>query len=121
MGGIRDLDPPEEKYIRENSIDSLTVSDITNSIEKAVQKIKDKGYHNLYIHIDVDVLDPDLYPWMLCPSENGLKVADLLKLIAGLKENFNLTGAGIVEVRPAEDMDLTALRELVDSCDFSHC
>jgi arginase len=116
MGGIRDLDPPEAEYIEKNYISALTVSDIENDAGKVSQLIQAKGFHHVYVHIDLDVLDSGKCPWALCLTPDGMSTDVLMALIRDLKSKFNVVGSSIVELRPTEKMDIKPLKELVDIC-----
>lgn len=116
MGGIRDLDLPEADYIGKNNISVLTVSDIESDVEKVSRLIKAKGFHNVYVHIDLDVLDSGKCPWALCLTPDGMETGTLMKLIRDLRSKFNMVGISIVELRPTENMDIKPLKELVNVC-----
>ena len=114
MGGLRDLDPPEVEYIEKNRISVLTVGDIEGNVENAASLIAEKGFRNLYIHIDLDVLDSGKCPWALCPTPDGIDTGALMALLRNLKASLNVVGISIVELRPAEDMDIGPLKDLVE-------
>jgi arginase len=114
MGGLRDIDPPEAKYIAENGISVLTVRDIESNVENVSRLIREKGFRNLYVHIDLDVLDSGKCPWGLCLTPDGMDTTTLMALLHDLKAKFNLAGMSIVELRPTEGMDTGPLRDLVD-------
>ena len=116
MGGIRDLDPPEAEFIGKNNISVLTVSDIESDVEKVSRLIEAKGFHHVYVHIDLDVLDSGKCPWALCLTPDGMGTEVLMALIKDLKSKLNVVGISIVELRPTENMDLKPLKELVDIC-----
>lgn len=116
MAGTRELDPPEEAYLREQSISSVTVDDIKSNADRIACLVREKGYHNVYAHIDLDVLYPEKYPWVQCPSENGLDMPELMAVLRGLKTGLNLAGISVLELRPVQNMDATPLRELVSFC-----
>ncbi len=116
MGGLRSLDPPEAEFIEKYEIPCLTVSDIEADVEKVSRLIDAKGFHNLYVHIDLDVLDSEKCPWGLCRTPDGMDDNALMVLLRDLKTKLNLVGISIVELRPIENMDLDPLRELVNIC-----
>jgi arginase len=116
MGGVRDLDPPEEEFIRKNRIDVLTVSDIEKDVENGSRLIGSKGFRDIYVHIDLDVLDSGKCPRAFCLAPDGMGTDILMTLLRDLKARFNLVGISIVELRPAENMDMEPLRELVNYC-----
>jgi arginase len=116
MGGIRDLDPPEADFIRKNSTSVLTVSDIESDVEKVSRLIEAKGFHHVYVHIDLDVLDSGKCPWALCLTPDGIDTSALIALICDLKSKLDVVGISIVELRPTENMDMDPLWELVSIC-----
>ncbi len=116
MVGTRDLDAPEADFIRNNEISVLTVGDIEQGVEKVSRLVKAKGFHNLYVHIDLDVLDSGKCPWGLCLTPDGLGFDTLLDLLHDLKTGSNMAGISIVELRPSDNMDIRPLRELVSFC-----
>jgi arginase len=113
MGGLREVDPPEAEYLKKNNIRVLTVSDVEDNVENVSLILKEKGFHNLYVHIDLDVLDSGKCPWALCLTPDGLDTGVLMALLYELKAKFNLVGLSIVELRPLPGMDTGPLRELV--------
>jgi arginase len=114
MGGLRDIDPPEADYIEKNGINVLTVRHIESDVEIVSRLIREKGYRNLYVHIDLDVLDSGKCPWALCLTPDGLDYSVLKALLHDLKAKFNLVGLSIVELRPVDGMDTGPLLDLVD-------
>lgn len=116
MAGTRELDPPEEEYVREKAVSCVTVGDIRSDAGKIAGLIRDKGYHNVYAHIDLDVLYPEKYPWVQCPSENGLDAPELMAALRSLRAGLNLAGISVLELRTVENMDTSPLRELVSFC-----
>ncbi len=114
MGGIRDLDPPEAEFIKKNDIDVLTVSDIEKDPEIASRRVKAKGFHHVYVHIDLDVLDSGKCPWALCLTPDGMDTSVLMKMIKDLKRKSSMVGISIVELRPTENMDIQSLKDLVE-------
>lgn len=116
MAGTRELDPAEEVFIKEKSLTCASVEDMKSDMGLLVQMITSKGYRNVYAHIDLDVLYPDKYPWVQCPTEGGLDAGELMALLRDLKEELNLVGVSMLELRPAENMDICPLQELTDFC-----
>lgn len=117
MGGLRDLDPPEAAYIDKNNIKVLTVADLTRDPGSASRLVAGKGFHNVYVHIDLDVLDSGKCPWGLCLMPDGIDTDVLLALLRDLEAHTNIAGASIVELRPADGMDAAPLHELVSVLD----
>jgi Arginase/agmatinase/formimionoglutamate hydrolase, arginase family len=114
MGGLRDLDPPEQEFIDRNGISVLTVDDLERDPGCVSRLIADKGFHNVYVHIDLDVLDSGKCPWGLCLTPDGIDNGVLMALLRDLKINTNVVGASVVELRPREGMDLKPLKDLIE-------
>jgi arginase len=91
--GLRDVDEGERIFIEENKIISLATSDY-ETIELTIKQSKK---NKIYIHVDLDVLDPKEFRHSLFPSDNGLKVKDVANIINNLKENFDVVGVCITE------------------------
>ena len=56
--GIRDMDPPETAFIEKQKINFLTIEQLENDFKNSCQKIKSLTKDKIYLHFDVDVLDP---------------------------------------------------------------
>jgi arginase len=113
LAGCRELDPPEAEYVAENKISVADVG-LVSAIDPFIDVIRNKGNRNLYIHIDLDVLDPVDFPNVLCPCRNGISVDQLMKTIRALKEQFNIVGLGLVEYVPGEPGCLEKLKEFIE-------
>ncbi|KAI7861218.1 Arginase/deacetylase, partial [Lichtheimia hyalospora FSU 10163] len=94
--GIRDIDQKEKEYIGKYNIYSSSHVD-ESSIRKLITSIKSYNFNNIYIHIDLDVLDLKIFNSVKCPTPNGISYNKLIKCIELLKENFNIVGSSIVE------------------------
>jgi len=82
--GARNLDPPEEAFIREQGI-QVGEEGIVRALE---------GADCTYIAFDADVLEPSELS-MFMPEPGGLSVADAELILQGLSSRTNVLGAGI--------------------------
>lgn len=78
MAGLRDLDAPEKAFIAQNSIPVFT--DVINWKQQLLDKLAERNTSYLYIHLDLDVLDPDIFPAVKCPSPNGFSPQSVAEL-----------------------------------------
>jgi len=101
MLGTRDLDKVEKVYIPSQGISALSVSDVEQSIEAVSDLIRSKGSKNLYVHIDLDVLDPDEFPHTPLPVPDGMKIRTLMELLKVFDEEFCIKGMGLFEYKPS--------------------
>jgi len=108
--GTRDLDEPEQQFIKTNSIDVVQLSD--NYWNKIAEITESKTAS--YIHIDLDVLDPSEYQQVKCPVRNGMTIEMLVKSVRKIKEYMNVVGISIVENTETDQDKLNKLKPLID-------
>lgn len=111
--GVRDLDVGEQEYITKHAIPVLSVLDIEQHPDTVVDVIRSKGSSNLYIHIDLDVLEPTQFPYVPLPVPNGLNMDTLLKLLRKLDMEFTIVGLGLVEYKPTEKKRFELFEEMI--------
>lgn len=70
-----------------------------NGIDKAVKELAGK---NVYLTIDMDVLDPSVFPGTGTPEHGGVQFMELLEAVFKLKE-LNIVAADINELSPHYD------------------
>ncbi len=111
--GGRDYDQAEQEYIEKEKIGNFSVSQVSKDCRRIIELIQSMGFNNLYIHIDLDVLDPGYFPYVKCPTKNGLSFETLIKTISELKGNFPVVGLGIVEYVADGDTGIENIKELL--------
>ncbi len=99
--GGRDLDPPEQRYYQEKKITLIDAAsgDPADALYEAVRQ---KGKRHIYVHFDLDVIDPKDFPDTRIPVEGGLPAEAVYQTLLGLKENFDIVGMGFYEYKPGE-------------------
>lgn len=95
--GTRDLDNPEIEYIKHKKIFSISDEDLANKKVDLCGVINERFYKNIYMHVDVDVLNPDIFPYSICPTKGGISPDLVRNILIRLKDKFNLVGLSIVE------------------------
>lgn len=112
--GIRSGDRHEflwaDKHIYLRKYDLETLADV-------IEQIKDKP---VYITIDLDILDPGVFPGTGTPEPGGIQYKELLKAMDLFEHLNHIVGADIVELNPLLDpsgastmVAIKTLRELV--------
>ena len=88
-----------------------------NTLPSCVRRLKDKP---VYITIDLDVLDPSVFPGTGTPEPGGINFHDMLNIINELGKLNNVVGMDVVELSPKYDTSgvstavaCKTLRELV--------
>jgi agmatinase len=70
-------------------------------IERIIQHIPDQG--NLYVTIDIDVLDPSIAPGTSSPEFDGMTYREMRNLLTGAASRRKVVGFDLVEVNPYLD------------------
>jgi arginase family enzyme/very-short-patch-repair endonuclease len=111
LAGVRALDPPEKQYVTEHDIALVPPGELADlpSVVAAA------GARAVYVHIDLDVLDPSTFSSVGCPEPGGVTPAALATAVRSLTDRFPLAGLGITEYEPADDRDRDTLRALVEA------
>jgi len=88
-----------------------------NTLPSCVKRLKDKP---VYITIDLDVLDPSVFPGTGTPEPGGIDFHQMLEIISILGKLENVVGMDVVELSPKYDASgvstavaCKTLRELV--------
>ena len=110
--GLRELDEPESQYITQHNI--TTIPDCL--FEPVQHKIK--NFKNVYIHLDLDVLDKSEYEFSMFPTNMGSAVSDVTELIRQIKANHNVVGFCITESTATTVEQLNTLKPILDQMEL---
>lgn len=99
IAGARDIDAAEGELIRERDVASLS-SDELDSPDAVVAAVRKTGVSQVYVHIDLDVLDPSTLNGLSNPLPFGVSVEALTGVITALRAHFGLAGATIAGFAP---------------------
>jgi arginase family enzyme/very-short-patch-repair endonuclease len=97
LAGVRALDPAEKEYVEEAGIVHVDVAALA-SLPAVAQAT---GARAVYVHIDLDVLDPEEFGAVGCPEPEGATVAQLIEAVRGVTARLPLAGLGITEYEPS--------------------
>lgn len=116
LGGIRAIDEEERRFIDEHGVTVLTVEDLSDPT-MVIAALEDTGASQVFVHVDLDVLDPSALAGLSYPMPFGIDAAALVALLREVVARFTLAGAAIAGFAPgspeaAED-DLPTILRLV--------
>ena len=105
--GARAFVKEELAFLMEHNIATISDKEIRNG--NAVKLLKDitSTFDNLYLSIDLDVLDPAFAPGVGNPEAVGISSRELYDLVITL-QNKKIVAADIVELNPTYDNGATA-------------
>ena len=99
--GIRSLSDEERRFIVEADIQPVYAKGATlteNSIEQIIASLS----NDVYITIDLDVLDPSIMSAVGTPEPGGLGWYELLDLLREVAKSKRIVGFDLVELCPSE-------------------
>tara|TARA_R110002051_G_scaffold116779_1_gene190362 strand:+ start:370 stop:1245 length:876 start_codon:yes stop_codon:yes gene_type:complete len=99
LAGVRSIDTAEDDYIADSDIRMLGPVDF--STETLLDAIAATGAGSVYLHIDLDVLDPADFAGLGSPVPFGIEASVLIEAIRAVVAQYPLAGAGITEFAPA--------------------
>ncbi|OJT94243.1 MAG: hypothetical protein JJ59_04810 [Candidatus Micrarchaeum sp. AZ1] len=96
--GVRSID--EQGYSK-YSKDILYMKDMRSMSDKMIaESISKHVKKNVYITIDLDVLDPSEMPSVGTPEPGGMRYTSLINILSGVLKGRKLIGADISELAP---------------------
>ena len=90
--------------IRSGEKDEFELMDKYSTIAFNLNELKKFKNRNIFVTLDLDVLDPSIMSGTGTPEAGGLTYKELMEWIVELK-NYNIIGADVVELAP--DYDIT--------------
>jgi len=96
--GVRYLDPAEARFIAQSGIGTYPVETLA-SAENLCRAIEAAGLRRLYVHFDVDVINPDEFPDALMHAPGGPSLGDLAACLRRLTDSFEIVGTSVVEFK----------------------
>ncbi|WP_374945747.1 arginase family protein [Agreia sp.] len=100
LAGTRSLDDEEAAYIDASGIAMVTATELQEP-QALIAAIAGTGASSVYIHVDLDVLDPAEIDGVGYPEPFGPSVQHLVQAIAAVRAVFPLVGGGITEFAPS--------------------
>jgi agmatinase len=105
--GARAFVKDELEFLIENDIKTISNSEIRNGDGPKLLEKLTNNFENLYVSIDLDVLDPAFAPGVGNPEVIGITSRELRDMVVSLKHK-KIQAADIVELNPMFDNGTTA-------------
>lgn len=97
--GGRDFDEAESALIKESGMAVYAVQDIRSDSDLIHKLVEGIHSEHIYIHLDLDVLDPRDFPNTPLPVDDGLSGEEVYDILAAVSDR--LVGLGIYEYAPS--------------------
>jgi arginase len=102
VAGSRSTDDSEEQYLRSSGIARVGADELS-APHALLSAIEATGAASVYLHIDLDVLDPAELAGLSDPVPFGVTAAALVQAVKAVKARYPLVGAGITGFSPATE------------------
>ena len=109
--GTRAVCKEELAYAEESGITYFTSQQIhQEGSAQIIQQLKEEliPYENVYLTVDMDVLDPAFAPAVQNPEPEGLDTHTLIDIVCNLCDR-NVVGFDVLEVSPVYDQGISAI------------
>ncbi len=100
LAGAREVDPTESDFVGTSGLRTVAVDELADPAALAAA-VSATGASSVYIHVDLDVLDPAAVTGVASAVPFGLDVAALTTAIGVLRERMPLAGASLAGFAPA--------------------
>lgn len=105
LGATRSLDPLEEVRLRASKIELASLSALPEAIDGLAARVD-----NIYLHLDLDVLDPSISPGVNFSEPGGISVEELIDVVQHVMATGKLAAAAITNFNPDRDEENKTLR-----------
>jgi agmatinase len=99
--GVRSLSWEEKQFLTQNKLTPFYMSDLASNAA-SVDQIVDSLSEEVYITIDVDVLDPSIMPAVGTPEPDGMSWRQVLDIIESVALHKHVVGFDLMEFCPGE-------------------
>lgn len=103
QAGIRSLSVEEADFLKTGIVKQFSADFILEE-QSRWQEVCEYLSGDVYITIDIDVLDPSIMPATGTPEPGGIYWKDLLRIIRGVSKRCRVRGFDVVELSPIPGM-----------------
>ncbi len=106
--GARNIDAEEKKFMQEKGIKMVSINSINENLHEACDTIMEfSNNKELYVSIDIDVIDPAFAPATAYNEPGGLNSRQIIYILQRINKIKNLRGIDITEINQEKDNGLT--------------
>ena len=109
--GTRSVCQDELKYAKKAGIEFFSTQQIKKEgTTQIIQKLKEKlaPYENIYLSVDMDIVDPAFAPAVQNPEADGITTGDLLDIVCSLCDK-RVIGFDVLEIAPVYDQGISSI------------
>lgn len=118
--GPRDLDKAEEDYIRDHPVTWFR-DEAFAAPQRVREAILAGGFTHVYIHFDVDVVNPLDFGNALMRAEGGPTLAEVADVLADLHRHTDVVGLSVLEYCDRTSTDRERLLTVLRAAELQRC
>jgi arginase len=115
LAGVRELDRDEILFASDAAVTRLSPADLLVP-DRVSGRVRAAGFTKVYVHLDLDVLDPVEFPDSLMRTPGGPTVDQVVDTIRHLDASFDVVGFSVVEFRMRTADAVARLERLIARC-----
>ena len=115
LAGVRDLDRDEVVFVSDTAISRFSPSDLLVP-DRVTGRVRATGFTKVYIHLDLDVIDPIEFPDALMRTPGGPTIDQVVDTIRHLDASFDVVGFSVVEFRERTADAVARAERLIKRC-----
>ena len=105
--GVRSLSWEEKQFLTQNKLTTVYMSDLVSNTT-LIDQIVDSLSEDVYVTIDVDVLDPSIMPAVGTPEPDGMSWRQVMDIMEPVALRKHVVGFDLMEFCPGEGPDSCA-------------
>ena len=99
--GVHSLSWEEKQFLTQNKLKPFYMSDLASN-KASIDQIADSLSEDVYVTIDVDVLDPSIMPAVGTPEPDGMSWRQVLDIVESVVLHKHVVGFDLMEFCPGE-------------------
>src|SRR5581483_9201122 len=108
--GARSIDAGEARNLREANVRMYEADDVERrgikaTMSDAIAYLVSHDVRAIHLSLDLDVLDPSLYPGVSTPASGGLTASEIMLACKTVGEKMPIVSMDLAEYTPSEDID----------------
>ncbi|MBU2562256.1 MAG: arginase family protein [Nanoarchaeota archaeon] len=102
--GTRNSDISEIEFLKKHEIKAISVNSLIENLQESCESIMEFSYNKeLYVSLDIDVVDPAFAPATGYLEPGGLTSRQFIYILQRMKRIKNLRAFDLVEINPEKD------------------
>jgi arginase len=112
--GVRDLDAPEKELLDRTAITCQSPVDLAAGKDRPAASIHFGAVKGVYLHLDIDCLDPQYAPGVSFKTPNGISPQQVVAEVNSIRQYSPLAALTLSAINPALDQEGKTVQTGID-------